>query len=338
MAGPCLLFPGVSGNEILWSGRFFTSQTGTVWVNLTRLALGGLQWLELNPAGDGPASTWIPYTYPGNEVAYYYPPLMEYLRSRDWTVHTFQTDWRKTIATDAVRAAQEIVRLSVDQPVTLVCHSRGGLLAAAACERLRTLGELDRVKEAVGLGVPWKGSYNAFGYLAGFDRTPLLLTVLGNLASLNATYFLRGRSVREVCCTWPGLYELCVDPVAAAAQGDAGAADWYNAFLWERSKLPLSALHMANAKARWLTNPGPPVGLRWSHIIGTGFRTRGPTISTQPVGLPQGMPENLAGDGSVPEWSAGAAPGTVYRVNLTHNELVTSTIVHGIMEGIFQTP
>lgn len=330
-----LFFPGIGGNEIRWIGSFL-SAAGVVWVNTTRLALGGFQWLMLDPGGSGKASAWYPNTYAGDSVSYYYTALIDYFRQRGDRISDIRSDWRKRIEFDGAQAAQRILDAAALGPVTLVCHSRGGLLAAEAIRRLVALGDLAAIKQGISIGTPWRGSYEAAGYLGGYAQLPLTLDILGNLASLNATYFLRGRSVREVIASWPGVYELMPDPATAATNGDPHAEPWYNAVLWGGSGVPISDFHLTAARDRWRTPPTLPQTLKWVHIVGTGFRTRGPFIGTSPVGLPASVASSVEGDGTVPQWSAEALGGRIVRVNSSHSRMPTSPIVHGIIEGIMQ--
>lgn len=335
--GSCLVFGGIAGNEINWTGAVFRSQMGNVWVNPLRISLGGLQWMILDPTGTDRPSSWTPRTYPGGLVRYYYPPLIKYLDSRDWTVFEVPLDWRKRINDNAPLAAQFIRDASRNGPVTLVAHSRGGLVAAAACKLLEASGELGLIRQGVSLGTPWKGSYEPYGYLGGWGSVPLWLNRIGLAASLNFTFLVKGKSVREVCATWPGLYELAPDPVAGRAAGDLLLENWYNAAQWARQDLPVSQFHMDNARARWATNPALPATLRWTHIVGTGFLTLGPVKRLGGEGTEAALGRSFDGDGTVPLWSANALGGNVIAVPVSHSELPGSQICHGIMEAAFQT-
>jgi pimeloyl-ACP methyl ester carboxylesterase len=338
MAGACLFFPGIAGNEINWRGAFFTSQTGNLWLNKTRIALGSFQWLQLDPTGTDRASTWYPFTTPGAELSQYYTPLMNYLSGRDWVARSVQIDWRKTIAQNAEQAVTQIRDFSGAGPLTLVGHSRGGMVAAAACQLLSASGQLGLIRRGVSIGTPWRGSYTPIGYLGGYDSLPLLLNILGRLTSLNFTALVAGPSVRDVVATWPGLYELLPDPAAAAAAGDPNVPNIYNSFLWEREGLPVSAAHLASAQARWATHPGLPQGLTWAHIVGTGFRSKGPLFGTAPGRNASVQANTVDGDGTVPTWSATALGGQVFTTQLTHFDMPNDSLVHGLLEGIFQGP
>lgn len=330
-----LFFPGIAGNELHWQSRYLSSE-GIVWYRTSRLAAGGLQWLILSPGGDEPYSTFSPIIRPGPPVDFYSADLLDFLRRQGHVVDSVVCDWRKRLEKSTQGVADYVRAWAKDGPITFLCHSRGGLLAQEVARSLAASGELDKIQEGIGLGVPWRGSYDPMGWLGGYAKTALTLNLIGWGLSLNASIVTKGWSIEKVCSTWPGLYELLPDPAYLTAVGDPGAGDVYNAFLYNRGGLSVSDFHLSWARDRWATNPTLPTGLKWTSIVGTGRESGGPLFAEYLPGTPQKLQHKVDGDGTVPLWSATAVGGPVLRTTESHSGMIGSPIVHGLIDGILQ--
>lgn len=330
---PLLFIPGIGGNELLWQPPFFGTRKA-LWVNLTKLAVGGLQWLALDPSGTGPLGFWHPELTAGPAVGDYYGSFKDWLRRGGYTVEDAWIDWRKPLSASVDAVVSDIRRLGASEPVRIVTHSRGALVALEALHVLAASGELGKVRQGVSLGPPWRGSYAPIGYLGGWDSFALVLQILSTAAGIGSGGVLFGLPVRVVVQSWPGLYELLPDPATATAAGDTDIDSVYNAFLWQRAGVPISPTHLANARARWATAPGLPPGVRWASIAGNGYATRGPSVGAITFDLPGSVAKKFDGDGTVPFWSSSATSGTVIPFNATHSEMCNSGAIMDTIQGL----
>lgn len=291
--GTLILVPGFLGSELRYPVPF-TQRQLTVWLDYARLIAGGWRLLELPapllPLVAGPALTQ------------FYGPLIDRLSFAGWTVQSAELDWRETIQADGNRLAMQIRRAWFDghgEPVSLIGHSRGGLVMRAALQTLQLAGQLAFVGNCVGLAVPHQGSLGAAALLGGWQETKLLVYAL---LAVSQTLLAGGWpkvELNRVISTWPGAYELLPRPGSTWLQPNEVFAV-YSVINYTIHGLPLNPAYLAGGRDNWATRPEAPAEVPWIDLVGFGFDT--PVgLATQPAELqhPAGYRFSLLGDGVV---------------------------------------
>ena len=174
-AGPrpvVFVLPGIMGSELEVNGN-------RVWIDFRDLFAGGLAQLHIGATGVTPLR---PY-------AGYYADLIEFLADTHKVI-AFPFDWRLRPEQEADRFAQELSRAiaeakAASQPVRIVAHSMGGLIARTMIARHPEVWrEMTSVPGArfVMLGTPNGGSYSINELVVGQAGT------LRKLALLDVTH------------------------------------------------------------------------------------------------------------------------------------------------------
>ncbi len=201
------VLPGILGSNLAANGK-------RIWLSL-RL-IGGLGKLAYTGQADG--------VLPDGPIGLSYDKLIQHLRATHEVI-PFAFDWRRPIEEEAQRLADAVdaaltARNTSGQPVRLIAHSMGGLVARtmqlerpATWQRLisRDGGRL------VMLGTPNGGSWAPMQVLSGDDT-------FGNaLASFGSP--LRDKQARQLMAAMPGFLQLqagLLDP----AQGLDRSEKW----------------------------------------------------------------------------------------------------------------
>lgn len=130
--GNVVVLPGLMGSEL--TSRNLSGDDDRIWLHIPRIVIGRLSRLRM--ADDGLNESDPRYRVrPTGILKRYYGELMLSL-ARRWETKAFWYDWRKdlNIAADALLAS--INRwFGPDQPVHLVAHSMGGLVARTFIKR-----------------------------------------------------------------------------------------------------------------------------------------------------------------------------------------------------------
>ena len=201
-----VLIPGLLGSHLEVEGR-------RIWLGL-RL-LGGFDQLRYQPDG-------ADQVQPDGAIGLIYDALVEHLKkSHDVTVFDF--DWRRPLEDEAQRLATEVerqldARASSGQPVRLVVHSMGGVLARTLqLERPAVWQRLMAHPAArlLMLGTPNGGSWSPMQALTGDDTFSNTLTAVGSP--------LKDREARQLMAQMPGFMQLqagLTDPALALDQED----------------------------------------------------------------------------------------------------------------------
>lgn len=327
-----LLVPGFAGNE-LRNPDLFGIRGARVWVSPVNLFLGGWERMRLNPSGSGPAPGVFLSLRPGGALREFYNAPADYLRARGQNPVDAVIDWRYRLSQNAVELVRQIRELSGLGQVSIMAHSRGGLVTAFALNLLADAGELDRVRNVVTLGTPWAGSYLPVLYLAGGDRLNRAVSA-GLAARLGRSWPLDYRSTpQELFASWPASYELLPDPAAAAANGDPLAAQLYDPASWAATGATVNADRLAEARGLWPERRPMPAGVRWLAVVGDGYGTAGPVASLDNLADPASVPDDLDGDGIVPLWSATRGTRETVTLQLDHRALCTDQTSLGVSWG-----
>ena len=188
------VLPGILGSHLKAGDK-------RIWLSL-RL-IGGLSRLRYQPGGaDG--------VEPDGPIGSLYDDLMDYLAATHEVI-PFSFDWRRPIQDESRRLADAVdkvlnARGTTGQPVRIVAHSMGGVLARTMqLERPRTFERLMAREGArlLMLGTPNGGSWAPMQVLSGDDT-------FGNaLASFGSP--LRDRQARQMMAQMPGFLQLQAD-------------------------------------------------------------------------------------------------------------------------------
>jgi len=181
------VLPGIMGSHLALNGD-------RIWLDITDLALGGLVNLSIERQG-------IEAQAP---VARAYASLIDYL-SATHEVIPFPFDWRRSIRDEAVRFGEAVAAklAETEQPVRILAHSMGGLVARAMfalkpevwpdfCQR-----EGSRL---LMLGTPNRGSFVIPRLLLGRER------ILHMLALVDLKH--SPEELLQIIVRFPGLLEL----------------------------------------------------------------------------------------------------------------------------------
>ena len=214
-----------AGNDRIWLG----------W----RL-VNGFDRLAYDPKGDT--------IVPDEPIGIYYDDLTKFFFN-DHDVKPFAFDWRRPIAAEAKRLADEVAaaldaRKTSKQPVRIIAHSMGGLVARTM--QIVSRSTWDRMMAADGarvlmLGTPNGGSWAPMQVLSGDDT-------FGNLlVSVGAPF--GGNRTRQLIANFPGILQLQAGLLnglgTEAAWKDLAAADLAAAQKnnpWHNLKLQFSQL------------------------------------------------------------------------------------------------
>ena len=205
--GKVLVLPGIMGSELDSVDR--SGEAERIWLNFVKLILGRIADFELTPEGE-PAKAGIQIRPAGVHRETYVPILME-LDSR-WNVRPFAFDWREDIDRSAARLEAEIKAFGAGEPVHLVTHSMGGLVARRFVHRFpETWQAMDdpegqgRGGRLIMMGTPNRGSFAIPLVLTGADKVVRALD-LGDIEhSLE--------EILAIVATFPGMYQMLPSPL-----------------------------------------------------------------------------------------------------------------------------
>ena len=248
-----VMLPGTMGSALSAGGR-------AVWLHYFTLLRGGLGKIELG-AREVSADDLLDD---------FYGPLLEFLAEHH-RVEIFPYDWRLSVRAAAARLATALEAWLPQaeregQPVYLVAHSMGGLVARAMmADGGRGAAVWQRITRLPGsrllmLGTPNLGSYEAVRWLTGFNPTQARLALLDFTRSTSEVVDL----VRE----YPGLVELL--PFAPEDPDFADPARWtlLRESLQAQWKTP-PAEALRSARETWtLLRAAPPEPAYMAYVAG----------------------------------------------------------------------
>jgi pimeloyl-ACP methyl ester carboxylesterase len=213
--GNVVVIPGIMGSDL--SAFDPANKPNHIWINLIRLALGDIEKLQL---GEDGRTDLIPNLNirPTGVLKRHYGELILSL-SEHWNVRPFGYDWRKDIGIAAADLEAKIrAWFDEKQPVHLVTHSLGGLVARAFIrnypERWQAMagknsgGKEDEkpVGKLIMLGTPNYGSLAIMGAITGQDTLVKLLQI----ADIRHTQ----AELLRILHTFPSLYQILPPPDA----------------------------------------------------------------------------------------------------------------------------
>ncbi|MEL7449465.1 MAG: hypothetical protein AAFN78_09665, partial [Pseudomonadota bacterium] len=206
--GKVIVLHGIMGGRLAVRRK---GDTDNVWINYWRLATGRMAQLELDAQGE-PRDPGVEVLVKGH-IRKYYLPMVLRLDQR-WDVKPFAYDWRKDIRESAVRLADTIRTFAGDEPVHLVAHSMGGLVARYMMHLFPELWQgmadgdgLARGGRLVMLGTPNHGSYSIPVAMTGADRQLRLLAKLDLAHGLD--------DIVRITNSFAGSYQMLPSPLTS---------------------------------------------------------------------------------------------------------------------------
>ena len=303
-AGPrpvAFVLPGIMGSELEVNGN-------RVWVDLFGLTLG--EFTKLNIAARG--------VNPTNAYARFYGELIKFLGGSHKVVE-FAFDWRLPIEQEADRLALRVKTelheaQANNQPVRILAHSMGGLVARAMIARHKELwSDMCRHSGArlVMLGTPNGGSHSITELLVARSKT------LGMLALLDLGH--NEQELLEVISRFPG---------ALAMLPKDAREDYFSADVWRRYHqqdgkgwvLPTAADLEAARKFRTLMDSAPVDPERMCYVAGSADQTLAEMVYDAAAGKIR-FNATTRGDGRV-TWESGIPPGVpTWYLDVEHGDL-----------------
>lgn len=303
MSNPVVLVPGIGGCELYTSPSTVLVGSQRVWLGYRALLAGFWRVLGLAPDGLSPPNPLYPSLAAGPPLPSYYGICSDWLSSRGWTVFGASLDWRGSIVRDAALLVDTIRTASATGPVRILAHSRGGLVTRQALAFLDAQGELGRVLQVIGLGVPHQGALGPAAILGGWDRFAALVRGLLEIAPKVLVGGYSWLELQAVFASWPGLYQLL--PMPGSTWTDVATIDTaYDPATYSAAGLPASATWLAAGRASWSTLPPSAPSIPWIDVNGAGIPT--PISIPNPLLLPLAgtFATTTVGDGTVTELSA----------------------------------
>jgi pimeloyl-ACP methyl ester carboxylesterase len=213
--GNVVVIPGIMGSDL--SAFDPANKPNHIWVNLIRLALGDIEKLQLGEDGRTDFDPNLNIRATGVLKRHYGELILSL--AEHWNVRPFGYDWRKDIGIAAADLEAKIrAWFDEKQPIHLVTHSLGGLVARAFIrnypERWQVMagknsggkGDEKPLGKFIMLGTPNYGSLAIMGAITGQDTLVKLLQV--------ADIWHTETELLRILQTFPSLYQILPPPDA----------------------------------------------------------------------------------------------------------------------------
>jgi pimeloyl-ACP methyl ester carboxylesterase len=320
--GNVVLIPGIMGSSLSCVEK---RDETVVWVSLFRIALGGLGNLRLGPDGEREVKPGVTVSASAVDKRTYARAVLR-LRAR-WNVEPFPFDWRKDVDRASEALATLIRTRFRGEPVHLVAHSMGGLVARnfirqrkAVWEKMRDDG--GRGGRLVMLGTPNFGSFAIPQVLTGVEKLAVWL------ARLDLSHSLA--DLLEIIDGFVGSYQMLPAPDMIPESMRA----IYRRDVWGR--FPVSERHLARGRAfhEALQDAATIDPSRMIYIAGCNRRTLSGLQIIAPGEF--SYTETLDGDGRVTH-QLGMLPGVpTYYADEDHGGLPQNAQVLNAVDEILE--
>jgi hypothetical protein len=318
-----VVVPGTMGSSL-------SARDRGVWLEYFALMKGGLADIGIGE----------PDVRPTDLLDDFYGPLIEHL-TRTHRVEIFPYDWRHSVREAAQQLALRLEGLLPEaertrQPVHIVAHSMGGLVAramiadgGAGAQAWRRISALPGSRLLM-LGTPNLGSHEAVRWLTGTNPTQAKLALLD---------FTRGTNgVIDIVRRFPGLAELL--------PFDEADGRWGQLATWRQLKSELGGgfplvedAVLRQATATWKLLRGAPADTgRMIYVAGCQSATViGHEVVEEDFGFARRQLRFIAtreGDGTV-SWASGRLPDVpvYYAPDTGHDELCSNADDRRIFRG-----
>ena len=323
--GNVVFLHGITGSDLAVNNGRDQDQ---IWVNFPRLFLGRIADLKLSADGKGEANPR--HTVVATRInKRYYARAVVALRAR-WNVEAFAYDWRRDIDASANQLADFIRARFPGQPVHLVAHSMGGLVARTMIQRHSSLWEQMRGSElSVGgrlimLGTPNYGSFAIVQAMTGEDR------MMGLLEKVDIKHDMS--ELLSITNSFVGSYQL----LPAPSKLPPTLSGLYLANSWSQQSF-VSQTHLDRAHDFFteLESSATIDPTRMVYVAGC----RQPTIESMAISGRGDFEYTLSrdGDGRVPH-SLGLLDGVpTYYVDEVHGDLARNEKILTSLDDLLET-
>jgi pimeloyl-ACP methyl ester carboxylesterase len=323
--GNVVLLPGIMGSSLTtFDGG---GDEDLIWIHLLRLACGQIGRLQLTPDGGGEADPALHVKATDIDKRTYARAVL-WLRAH-WNVQPFAYDWRKDIDEAAHALAAFIRDTFGDQPVHLLAHSMGGLVARNFIRLHRELweqmrqGDQSRGGRLIMLGTPNFGSFAIPQALTGVESLVRLLAAADlqhNLSELLA-----------ILNTFVGTYQLLPAPSKLPVPAQA----IYRQQSW--GPFPVSQVHLERAfqfhsdlESAETVDPQ-----RMIYIAGSGQETVAGLTIVAPGEFDYLMTND--GDGRVPHALGLLKDVLTYYVEASHGDLLRHEAILAALDELLES-
>jgi pimeloyl-ACP methyl ester carboxylesterase len=205
--GRVMVLPGLMGTEL--DSVDAGGDSDLVWVNFFRIIDGRMKDLRLTPNGDPQAP---PPTVKLKQVyRKVYLPILMTLQAR-WQTRPFPYDWRRDIDMSASALAEDVRSWAQGEPVHLIAHSMGGLVARRFIQKFPDVWATMQDPTGAGrggrlimMGTPNRGSLAAVLALTGEEG------IVKKLDLLDVHH--DRRELLEILNTFYGTYQILPTPL-----------------------------------------------------------------------------------------------------------------------------
>jgi pimeloyl-ACP methyl ester carboxylesterase len=320
--GNVVVLHGIMGAEL--STVALDGTQSKVWLNAPAIVGGALMRLRLAEDGKTPYDRKWSVRASGILKRYYVELLLSL--HADWRVEPFWYDWRRDLNTAAVDLDAHLTRHFPDQPVHLVAHSMGGLVArtfvANRPDRWASLADGERGGRLVMLGTPNLGSYAIPQAIVGLERN------IHKLAMLDWRH--SREDLLSALNTFPGTLHMLPSPAKRPT-----ADGFYDAETWDGLHVSQDHLDAARAHHELLADKAVDPD-RMVYVAGNGVATLADVDPSRAADA-DAYTLTRAGDGRVPH-ELGLLDGVpAYFVNADHNGVTAHPDVLGALTELLTT-
>ena len=320
-----VVLPGIMGSEL----NVGCGADGyNLWLNLLKIARQGLDALKLDTSGMGPNDGTTRISATGLLVKYYGEMLLA-LGAR-WNVQAYPYDWRRDLETEAVGLHQFIREKFAGQPVSIVAHSMGGLVARALWKSSPQADSGEPLlRRLIMLGTPNLGSFEVPLIFAGIQETVKKLILLTHpfLSLFNRDE--ARRRLLSVISSFPGIYQM------SPQKGD-GALELQKSTTFQKVNSDVVQGHLTRG-ANFLQGLESVIDSeRMIYIAGYGFETVVGVDTNLPLDRLTSYWVSDAGDGKVPHDLGLLKDVPAYYVQEQHGNLPANDLVLGAVDELLR--
>lgn len=295
-----VLVPGFAASH-LYRQDASGERRDKIWLSQLDIAWSGITSLDTDQAV---SPTNLNRVVPGELLHAVYWPFLAFMDVLGVRVNRYSYDWRADVLTNGQRLALVLEEYKTDDvEITVVGHSMGGLVAAAAVNRLSEQA-VQKVKRVITCATPWAGSFWTIELFTGHHDIVQYVVNLNRILSRWSREEWRRDSVRVVA-SWPGAYDLLPMPELLTAYPPGPGQDFRFDHTLGLVNPWFNIARYNEAVARRPIHIGFPAGVTHHNFRGIGRITPGPSPSVFD-GEPSHYFLALLGDGAVPEVSSRA--------------------------------
>lgn len=328
--GNVAVIHGIMGSDLSSTAR--SGDVDHIWVNVPRLVLGRIERLQLNEDATAEADPTHSVAATGIMKRAYGDLLVRL--AENWNVRAFWFDWRKNLthAADALNA--QLSGWFGDQPVHIVAHSMGGLVARTFIKKHAARWTRMWDKKGAGraggrlvmLGTPNHGSF----------AIPQVLWGIEGLVKKLERFDLRHdmSEILGVLNSFLGSYQMLPSPLKMPRMEPLYHADTYTNFAVSQRHLDTARRHH-----EWLADVVDPA--RMVYVAGDREPTFCDITHFDHLDIVEAYDVTTAGDGRVPHTlgllSGPNGPVPTYYADVDHGALATSPTVLDVLDEIVET-